>query len=96
LEFGTWDLELSAAADRYRRAENICYCRGGTYLSRPMPKPIARSKTRKAVATRFKITGTGEPAFRLRQSRSGGLQAAATNGAKNWAPWKAPLLEGAH
>ena len=25
-----------------------------------MPKPIARSKTRKAVAKRFKITGTGK------------------------------------
>ena len=26
----------------------------------PMPKPIARSKTKKAVAKRFKITGTGK------------------------------------
>ncbi|MFN2509510.1 MAG: 50S ribosomal protein L35, partial [Chthoniobacterales bacterium] len=26
----------------------------------PMPKPIARSKTRKAVSKRFKITGTGK------------------------------------
>jgi len=26
----------------------------------PMPKPIARSKTRKAVAKRFKVTGTGK------------------------------------
>jgi large subunit ribosomal protein L35 len=25
-----------------------------------MPKPIARSKTRKAVAKRFKVTGTGK------------------------------------
>jgi large subunit ribosomal protein L35 len=25
-----------------------------------MPKPIARSKTRKSVAKRFKITGTGK------------------------------------
>jgi large subunit ribosomal protein L35 len=25
-----------------------------------MPKPVARSKTRKAVAKRFKITGTGK------------------------------------
>ncbi len=31
-----------------------------TYLPRLMPKPIARSKTRKAVAKRFKITGTGK------------------------------------
>ncbi len=30
------------------------------YLPRVMPKPIARSKTRKAVAKRFKITGTGK------------------------------------
>ena len=26
----------------------------------PMPKPTARSKTRKAVAKRFKVTGTGK------------------------------------
>ncbi|MGI8820807.1 MAG: 50S ribosomal protein L35 [Chthoniobacterales bacterium] len=32
-----------------------------------MPKPIARSKTRKAVAKRFKITGTGKV---LRQQAS--------------------------
>lgn len=30
------------------------------YLPRLMPKSIARSKTRKAVAKRFKITGTGK------------------------------------
>jgi large subunit ribosomal protein L35 len=30
------------------------------YLARPMPKPIARSKTRKSVAKRFKVTGTGK------------------------------------
>ena len=30
------------------------------YLPRLMPKPIARSKTRKAVAKRFKITATGK------------------------------------
>lgn len=33
-----------------------------------MPKPIARSKTRKAVAKRFKITGTGK-ALRSQASR---------------------------
>jgi large subunit ribosomal protein L35 len=33
---------------------------GSHYLPRPMPKPIARSKTKKAVAKRFKITGTGK------------------------------------
>ncbi len=37
------------------------------YLARLMPKPIARSKTRKAVAKRFKITGTGKV---LRQQAS--------------------------
>ena len=30
------------------------------YLARLMPKPIARSKTRKSVSKRFKITGTGK------------------------------------
>jgi large subunit ribosomal protein L35 len=30
------------------------------YLSRLMPKPIARSKTKKAVAKRFKITARGK------------------------------------
>jgi large subunit ribosomal protein L35 len=30
------------------------------YLSRLMPKPIARSKTRKSVAKRFKITARGK------------------------------------
>ncbi len=30
------------------------------YLPRLMPKPIARSKTRKSVSKRFKITGTGK------------------------------------
>ena len=33
-----------------------------------MPKPIARSKTKKAVAKRFKITGTGK-VLRARASR---------------------------
>jgi large subunit ribosomal protein L35 len=30
------------------------------YVPRPMPKSIARSKTKKAVAKRFKITGRGK------------------------------------
>lgn len=30
------------------------------YLSQLMPKPIARSKTRKSVAKRFKITARGK------------------------------------
>ena len=37
------------------------------YLTFPMPKPIARSKTRKSVAKRFKITGTGK----IKCSKSG-------------------------
>jgi large subunit ribosomal protein L35 len=40
--------------------EKICDSNGGIYLSRLMPKPIARSKTRKAVAKRFKITARGK------------------------------------
>jgi large subunit ribosomal protein L35 len=38
------------------------------YLSRLMPKPIARSKTRKAVAKRFKITARGK-VLRAQSSR---------------------------
>lgn len=43
-------------------AEAIAFVSGPNwlYLPRLMPKPIARSKTRKAVAKRFKITGTGK------------------------------------
>ena len=41
-------------------AKRICYRRGGNYLPRLMPKPIARSKTRKSVAKRFKITARGK------------------------------------
>jgi large subunit ribosomal protein L35 len=47
-------------AGRQQPRENICYCSSGAYLSRPMPKPIARSKTKKAVAKRFKITARGK------------------------------------
>jgi ribosomal protein L35 len=38
------------------------------YLSRFMPKPIARSKTRKSVAKRFKITARGK-VLRAQSSR---------------------------
>jgi large subunit ribosomal protein L35 len=38
------------------------------YLSRLMPKSIARSKTRKAVAKRFKITASGK-VLRAQSSR---------------------------
>ena len=37
-----------------------CHAPGLRYLARLMPKPIARSKTRKSVAKRFKITATGK------------------------------------
>ncbi len=37
-----------------------CLREKARYLARLMPKPIARSKTRKAVAKRFKITATGK------------------------------------
>jgi large subunit ribosomal protein L35 len=40
--------------------QSSCQNASGNYLSRPMPKPIARSKTSKSVAKRFKITGTGK------------------------------------
>ena len=36
-----------------------------------MPKPIARSKTRKAVAKRFKITGTGKVKYQQAGKRHG-------------------------
>jgi large subunit ribosomal protein L35 len=41
-------------------AEKICYRAALNYLPRLMPKSIARSKTRKAVAKRFKITARGK------------------------------------
>ena len=44
----------------YRRAKAGCHAPWLRYLPRLMPKPIARSKTRKAVSKRFKITGTGK------------------------------------
>jgi large subunit ribosomal protein L35 len=40
--------------------ESSCHPGNLIYLSRLMPKAIARSKTRKAVSKRFKITGTGK------------------------------------
>jgi large subunit ribosomal protein L35 len=43
-----------------RVAESICHRHAGIYLSRLMPKAIARSKTRKSVAKRFKITAKGK------------------------------------
>ena len=43
-----------------QKGKRICDSGGGNYLSRLMPKPIARSKTRKSVAKRFKITAHGK------------------------------------
>jgi large subunit ribosomal protein L35 len=40
--------------------ETSCQAAKSPYLSRPMPKPISRSKTKKAVRKRFKITATGK------------------------------------
>jgi large subunit ribosomal protein L35 len=50
-------------------AETAC-CQNlvSNYVCRLMPKPIARSKTRKAVAKRFKITARGK-ALRAHSSR---------------------------
>jgi large subunit ribosomal protein L35 len=43
-----------------KNEKKICASSDGYYLSRLMPKPISRSKTRKAVSKRFKITGRGK------------------------------------
>ena len=40
--------------------ENACHFSRAPYFAHPMPKSIARRKTKKAVAKRFKITGTGK------------------------------------
>jgi len=48
--------------------ESSCCRRNFCYLSRPMPKSIARSKTKKAVAKRFKITARGK-VLRAQSSR---------------------------
>ncbi len=37
-----------------------CHSEVGRYFARPMPKSVARRKTKKAAAKRFKITGTGK------------------------------------
>jgi large subunit ribosomal protein L35 len=49
-------------------SETSCQNRYCAYLSRLMPKPISRSKTRKAVAKRFKITARGK-VLRAQSSR---------------------------
>jgi large subunit ribosomal protein L35 len=40
--------------------QTSCQSGNSPYLSPAMPKPISRSKTKKAVRKRFKITGTGK------------------------------------
>ena len=42
------------------QSESSCQNDYSVYLSRLMPKSISRSKTRKAVAKRFKITASGK------------------------------------
>jgi large subunit ribosomal protein L35 len=54
----TVNLASSRLADACQTAS--CYLCDPGYLPRLMPKPIARSKTRKAVAKRFKITSRGK------------------------------------
>jgi large subunit ribosomal protein L35 len=63
-----WSLELGAFAAELSAKKNICDYFGGIYLPLPMPKSIARSKTRKAVAKRFKITARGK-VLRAQSSR---------------------------
>src|SRR4051812_19030435 len=55
-------------SQRKSTLENGCDRGSAGYLSRPMPKSIARSKTRKAVAKRFKITARGK-VLRAQSSR---------------------------
>ena len=64
LVVGLWDLPRGTHGGQ----ERICASRRGTYLSRLMPKSISRSKTRKAVAKRFKITASGK-VLRAQSSR---------------------------
>ena len=61
--FGIWDLPRQPIDE-----ERICASTRGRYLSRLMPKSISRSKTRKAVAKRFKITARGK-VLRAQSSR---------------------------
>src|SRR6202022_4523843 len=42
------------------KTETCCQAGNSPYLSRPMPKPVSRSKTKKAVRKRFKITASGK------------------------------------
>jgi large subunit ribosomal protein L35 len=51
---------VGAFAAVERIPKRICHSSGGPYLSRLMPKAISRSKTKKAVRKRFKITARGK------------------------------------
>ncbi|PYJ73665.1 MAG: hypothetical protein DME75_00935 [Verrucomicrobia bacterium] len=51
---------MGAAPDTGAYKSTPCQHCNFLYLSRLMPKPIARSKTRKSVAKRFKITARGK------------------------------------
>src|SRR2546423_9205855 len=51
---------LANAGRSNTQSESSCQNTSCIYLSRLMPKSISRSKTRKAVAKRFKITGRGK------------------------------------
>jgi large subunit ribosomal protein L35 len=51
---------MFSAGDSGHYSQKICRRYDFIYALRTMPKPIARSKTRKAVAKRFKITARGK------------------------------------
>jgi large subunit ribosomal protein L35 len=58
--FWSLALGLGAFAAVEPIPKRICDSSGGPYLSRLMPKAISRSKTKKAVRKRFKITARGK------------------------------------
>jgi large subunit ribosomal protein L35 len=51
-----WQHRVQKSKNCHCIQNHACYC----LHPFPMPKAIARSKTRKSVAKRFKITGTGK------------------------------------
>jgi large subunit ribosomal protein L35 len=53
-------LPFESQRTQLRSSKTGCHGLSLRYLPRLMPKPIARSKTRKSVSKRFKITGTGK------------------------------------
>jgi len=64
----TLPLHEAIAFPRKRLQIRSCHSVSCRYLARPMPKSIARSKTRKSVAKRFKVTASGK-VLRSRASR---------------------------